>query len=209
MRSTQAPRHRIGGVLQALRHVFPKCTILGLDILDQYESALRSPTSTNSRTSSSPADADADALGSAQLLRHEPLLERTHARDPRGSCQAILADRDRRDREIRRRFPQRARRRPEARGESTASCSRSPPRTHGSSACTSTSGPAARPRRSSTRGSPTRTQAPPRLRDCLRAPARRALQREGQLTVMAPEPRNFPIARVSQPTVRMTCPPVS
>ena len=74
---------------KALRHVCPKCTILGLDILDQNEVG---PTITVHQRIQDrdppPADADADALGVAQLLRHEPLLQRTHARDPQSGAPA-------------------------------------------------------------------------------------------------------------------------
>ena len=105
---------------KAMRKVCPKvsthCTIVALDVLDQnnvgpslaYIASFRADLGRDAAVGQDGArpGADAEAVGPAQLLGHEPLLERPHERGAQRRSRRRLADRDRRDRQLRRLVPE-------------------------------------------------------------------------------------------------------
>ena len=103
---------------QALIRVCHGCTVIGLDVLDAQnigptlELHLRIQARDRRLR-----DDHAEDLGPAQLLRHQPPGSLAHARTRRGARRPGVADRDRRDRAVRRRLSQQARLRSDARGE--------------------------------------------------------------------------------------------
>ena len=139
---------------QALLRVCKGCTVIGLDVLDQASigGTLQLHRGIQARDRASAHD-HADDLGPAQLLRRQPPGKLAHAEPRERARRPGVAHRDRRDRAVRPGVPEQARLRADAGGEGRSStCSRSPAPCRGSSACTSTTGPAAATRRASTPG---------------------------------------------------------
>ena len=154
--SSRAPRRAAAArYYQALLRVCKGCTVIGLDVLDAANIAptLQLHLGIQARDLP-PADGHAEDLGPAQLLRRQPPAK---AGARAKSCSALGGQVWLTETggivQVRRRLPEQARLRP-ARGRRRCSstCSPSRPPNRRSSACTSTTGPAAPARPASTPG---------------------------------------------------------
>ena len=113
-------------VLPRAARGLPKCTIVGLDVLDSTDVPATIAYINEFKRDVGTQQPAVD-LGPAQLLRHQPLPRRRHQGGARRHQRAGLADRDRRHRQARRRLPVQPLA-PDARRPST--CSRWPALSH-------------------------------------------------------------------------------